>query len=119
VRDKLHSELAHLQKLQSEARWCEVFGGLSNAEQQEYGQRQKRISVLQVEIEISDKAHILQGPQPQIRAEGGTTPQRLTLPRLKLGSHIETVKGSLLTRSVIRQKPGTANRSLILETASS
>jgi hypothetical protein len=70
-------------------------------------------------LRLVTKPTILEGPQPQIRDESGTKPQRLTLPRLNLGSHIETVKGSLPTRSVIRQQPGTTNRSLILETARS
>jgi hypothetical protein len=50
---KLHSELAHLRKVQSDARWCEIFGGLSKEERLEYDQRRKRISVLQAAVNAS------------------------------------------------------------------
>jgi uncharacterized protein YdaT len=49
--EKLQAELTRLRKLQSDARYNEIFGGFSKLERNEYEERQKRIYILQAHLE--------------------------------------------------------------------
>ena len=50
--EEIQVEMIQLLKQQTEAVEKEVFGGLTDAEQQEYGERKERISELQTKLRI-------------------------------------------------------------------
>jgi hypothetical protein len=50
--EEIQAEMIQLLKLQTEAVEKEVFGGLTDAEEQEYGERKERISELQTMLHI-------------------------------------------------------------------
>jgi hypothetical protein len=50
--EEIQAEMIQLLKQQTEAVEKEVFGGLSDAEQQEYGKRKERIFELQTKLHI-------------------------------------------------------------------
>jgi hypothetical protein len=54
--ENIHSELVRLRRLQSDARYSEIFGGFSRAERYEYEARAKRIRDLEVEFQLGEVA---------------------------------------------------------------
>ena len=50
--EEIQAEMIQLLKQQTEAVEKEVFGGLTDTEEQEYSQRKERISELQTELHI-------------------------------------------------------------------
>ena len=50
--EEIQAEMIQLLKQQTEAVEKEVFGGLTDAEEQEYGERKERISELQTKLHI-------------------------------------------------------------------
>jgi hypothetical protein len=50
--EEIQAEMIQLLKQQTEAVEKEVFGGLTDAEEQEYSERKERISELQIKLHI-------------------------------------------------------------------